>query len=417
MKIFGDDGFRDIFGTGLMSQKFLNTFFFRLNLFLKKKKIKKVTIGYDTRESYKKILSILVSKIRYSKIDILDEPVTTPCVSFLSIKNKKDFFIMITASHFERNFNGFKFFYRGEKLKKKYEKEIINCRTNSKLMYQKKNKIRYSKKHILYKNFINSKFAKIKLNKKVLIDFAYGSAAPLAKKLHIFKNVVSINTNYNFKNINLNCGSNKFLKTIKKKINKKYDYIFSFDGDADRVVFYKKGYGPLEVEKIAYIFATLNNNNSNKNVVSTIIVNPGLKKILATKNISLFKTKVGDRNVISLQKKKNSKLGFETTGHFSFFNYMDGIYAASSLLKIISQNENELLDCLNNDLEFKLFKMNVKDKNKLLKLKKFAKKNCKFKSIVRKSIWEKVYRVYIFYKEEDKKKFLVFKNHLIKSLK
>ena len=39
MKIFGDDGFRDIFGTGLMSQKFLNTFFFRLNLFLKKKKV------------------------------------------------------------------------------------------------------------------------------------------------------------------------------------------------------------------------------------------------------------------------------------------------------------------------------------------------------------------------------------------
>jgi len=45
MKIFGDDGFRDIFGTGLMSQEFLDIFFSKLNIFLKKKKIKKIIIS------------------------------------------------------------------------------------------------------------------------------------------------------------------------------------------------------------------------------------------------------------------------------------------------------------------------------------------------------------------------------------
>ena len=38
MKIFGDDGFRDIYGKNLLNQKFLKTFFNNLNFILKEKK-------------------------------------------------------------------------------------------------------------------------------------------------------------------------------------------------------------------------------------------------------------------------------------------------------------------------------------------------------------------------------------------
>ena len=40
MKIFGDDGFRDVFGSNLLNQRFLNQFFNNLNFLLKKKEIK-----------------------------------------------------------------------------------------------------------------------------------------------------------------------------------------------------------------------------------------------------------------------------------------------------------------------------------------------------------------------------------------
>ena len=43
MKIFGDDGFRDITFRGLMNKNFLNKFFYSLNYFLNKKKIKTFT--------------------------------------------------------------------------------------------------------------------------------------------------------------------------------------------------------------------------------------------------------------------------------------------------------------------------------------------------------------------------------------
>ena len=39
MKIFGDDGFRDKYGKGLMSEIFLNNSFRSLNIILKKKKL------------------------------------------------------------------------------------------------------------------------------------------------------------------------------------------------------------------------------------------------------------------------------------------------------------------------------------------------------------------------------------------
>lgn len=133
MRVFGDDGFRDIFGKGFLSKKFLDFFFSNLNVFLKSAKIKKVIIGYDTRISYKKIISIILTNLNFSgDIEILNKPVPTPCVSYLSRKKINTFFIMITASHFDKRFNGFKFFYKGKKLTKKYEKDILKSKIKKK---------------------------------------------------------------------------------------------------------------------------------------------------------------------------------------------------------------------------------------------------------------------------------------------
>ena len=59
MKIFGDDGFRDIYSKGLMSEKFLNNFFTKLDNFLHLKKINKIIIGYDTNYFIFKIVLLL----------------------------------------------------------------------------------------------------------------------------------------------------------------------------------------------------------------------------------------------------------------------------------------------------------------------------------------------------------------------
>ena len=65
MKIFGDDGFRDVVNSGLMNEAFLNNFFNSLNYFLDKKKISRIYIGYDTRKSCQDILNIIKKILKW----------------------------------------------------------------------------------------------------------------------------------------------------------------------------------------------------------------------------------------------------------------------------------------------------------------------------------------------------------------
>ena len=125
---FGDDGFRDVMSRGLMNKIFLNKFFIHLNYFLEKKKIKTIYIGYDTRETYKDLINIIIKNVKTSNnIKIFKYPVTTPAQSFIS--KKKILVIMITASHFKHNYNGFKFFIYGRKLSKAEERLIVKYKS------------------------------------------------------------------------------------------------------------------------------------------------------------------------------------------------------------------------------------------------------------------------------------------------
>ena len=112
------------------------------------------------------------------------------------------------------------------------------------------------------------------------------------------------------------------------------------------------------------------------------------------------------------KKKKKAILGFETSGHYSFKNFMDGIYSAGFFLKILANNEKLIINSLYKSLDYKLFKVNLKKNIKIKLVKKKIKKNKNLKIILRKSIWEQIYRLYIFYKKEDQKSLLKIKKSL-----
>ena len=401
MKIFGDDGFRDIYGRGLLSKIFLTEFFLRLNNFFIKNKIRKIIIGYDTRNSFINIIKIIIENINYpTVIEILDIPVPSPCVSYLAQKNKSCFLIMITASHFDKKFNGFKFFYKGEKLSKIYETKILN--SSKKIFSLKKSKVYFSDTYKIYIDYINKNFRYSYKLSNVLLDFAFGSAASIASKINFLKNLKKTNYKYNFNNINKNCGSNHLEKNAKVLPFLKFEYCLAYDGDADRLVVYKKNYGIIESEKIILIFLSyLMKKNKINNVVATNIVNPDLLRILKSFRVKVIQTEVGDRNIISNQIKFNSKIGFETSGHYSFNRFMDGIYASGLFIKILKSNKKIIEDILTINFKYKQKKINFKY-NKLKMITKIKNKSSNdLKIVIRKSIWENVYRLYIFYIYKD----------------
>ena len=418
MIIFGDDGFRDIYGINLLSIKFLNQFFNNLNFLLSKKKITKIIIGYDNRVSNKSILRIILKNIKFvKKILIFKTPISTPCLQYLS-KTEKCFGIMITASHFSWKYNGFKFFIDGSKLSKNdevyLEKKIYQNKT-----YVFKNDDKCKIKNINEKKYLdflnlNSNF---KFKTKVLIDGSNGSVSYFKNKLKLLKRSKLINFKKDGKKINKNCGSNHFEKNLKNIEYKKYDFSIAYDGDVDRFLVAEKSYGLIETEKVALIFAKfLINQYKINNIAMTEITNPWLFHELKKLGIKKYISKVGDRNVIDKVKKNKSFFGFETSGHFSFKHSMDGLFASIIFLKIINKNPNLISNILKKKIDYKKIIFGISPKN-VNNIKRHIKKR-KIKFLIRKSIWNNYYKLYIFYRVKDLDKLKKLKKYLFnKSLK
>ena len=100
MKIFGDDGFRDVFGKRLLSNQFLINFFKSLNVVLHQKRLHNIVVGFDTRDSSKSILNLINKNLKsLHKINIINKPISTPALQYIS-KKHKIFGIMITIFTF-----------------------------------------------------------------------------------------------------------------------------------------------------------------------------------------------------------------------------------------------------------------------------------------------------------------------------
>ena len=415
MKIFGDDGFRDKVGSGLLSNKFLNSFFYALNFFLAKQKIKEIIIGFDTRTSHGKIIRIITKKIfAVKKIYVLEKPISTPGLQYLS-KKKNLFGIMITASHFSNAFNGFKFFNKGLKLSKENEKYITKkIKDNKSFLYRKKTiKVVKLKAHLYY-NYIN-KLLKFSFKKKIIVDCSNGSVSAFYKKIKFLSKLKPINTKTFGNKININCGSNSLSKNLKKKPYKNFEYCIAFDGDADRVLISKKKYGIIEPEKLALIFIIyFIKRKSFKSIVATEISNPWLKIQAKKFNIKVLYSKVGDRNVVQKKIKHNSLFGFETSGHFCFQNFMDGLLTAGLFIKIQNSNPEIIENVLQKKVKYlkKVYAAPILFENKIRRFLN-VKNIKKIKVIIRKSIWNNFIKIYLFYKKgNSQKEFFIIKKFL-----
>ena len=87
---------------------------------------------------------------------------------------------MITASHFPHNYNGFKFFFLGNKINKSFEKSIQE-KLNTCTIIKKNNTKVVKINDNSYFRYVNAKF-NFSLSQNVLVDCANGSAASFYKK-------------------------------------------------------------------------------------------------------------------------------------------------------------------------------------------------------------------------------------------
>ena len=416
--IFGDDGFRSVYGKNFMTKSNIRNFAISVAIYIHKKKINKypIILARDTRSSGVIIEKLLTKVFISSGINVVRAGILpTPGLSKLIELDNYCLGIMITASHNPANFNGIKIFSRtGYKMKAREEEVIEKLMREKQKIIKKKTKgfnqvinnsvQKYTNQILKEINFSLQKY-------KVAIDCSNGAMSFVAKELFSAnKNILLVNNKPNGNNINDKCGAletKKLLKFIKKN---KYDFGMAFDGDGDRAVFVSLHYGIIEPEKIFLLLCkSLSRNFKLDNIVVSEVFNYGIIKIIEKYFGNLWITKAGDRNIIEKIKVKNSLLGAEPSGHFNYprvSKSMDGAITMILFLNLINKKNFYL------DKELKKIKMyNRKIKN--IDLSKFNKENINLKKLnrlcnndnerilARTSMWEPVLRLYYDFKSRD----------------
>jgi len=342
-----------------------------------KKNNVKIVIGTDTRPSRDIIKNAAIEALNCEIIDLGIAP--TPAIELAVRHYNADGGIIITASHNEPYWNGFKFldndgailrpkdinkvigFYN--KIKNLKEKDFLK-----KYLYNEKNKNdiklkKIIKKYIevneIYSDFILNFLTKediqnIKNSKlKIIID-PNGGTAIIARQIleKLGVKVIGVNMQYGIFNraIEPNIISLIYLESAIKEKNAAF--AAAFDCDADRVeIVLENGRLISGHYLLALIIDDILFNLKNKN--SIVVVNDATSNIVeyvTNKNNSKLKeVEVGEINVVDEMEKSKSPVGGEGSSAGVIIRpskCRDGILTLIYILKIIAKKRKTLQDIL-----------------------------------------------------------------------
>jgi phosphomannomutase / phosphoglucomutase len=356
-------GIRGIYGTEL-TDSIAKTYVYSYFLYLKKlnpgKKLK-IVIGMDTRPSGKQVYDSIISALNCEIKDIGVLP--TPIIE----NSVRDFFcdggIIITASHNEPEYNGFKFLDKDgcvvsqegmEFIIKKFheiENDFIKIKVNQQEIIEcRKEAIEY------YKTFVRKIIGDTKpLDKfKIIVD-PNGGSGIISKEIF---------DEYNIKAEYMNMKEGKFYRlveptkdSLKYLVNKiqdnNADFAIGFDCDSDRVeIILKNGEIVSGNHLLAlitdYILSKMENPSD-----STVVVNDATSyvvKDIVEKYEGKFKeVEVGEVNVTHEMEKNDSLIGGEGSNGgiiISPSKCRDGILSTILLLKILDEKQKSLDDLI-----------------------------------------------------------------------
>jgi phosphomannomutase len=379
-------GIRGIYDDGLdekVAARYAYSYFSLLKNKYKNKNLK-IVIGTDTRQS-RDILKNIVTEVL--NCDIIDIGIaSTPMTEFAVRHFNAHGGIIITASHNEPYWNGFKFLdYDGAVLRPKDMETVIKKYRNIKKINIKK----ISKKRIIKKyNEINNAYIsyilnfldkedkdKIKNSKlKVIIDPNGGTgiiAKQILEKLNI--KVHGINMEHGIFNRTIEPDEESLIYLANEVRDKNYDFAAGFDCDADRVeVMTSKGLVSGN-QLLALIADEILKSAKNKVIVVNDATSGIVKDIAKKHNAEYIETQVGEINVVDNMYKSKALIGGEGSSSGIIIpnsRCRDGILTLIYLLKIMANKEKNLNQLIKTLPEYCYIKRKINiDSKKYSKIK------------------------------------------------
>jgi len=299
-------------------------------------KSKKCVVGTDTRLSRNIIAETVKAGLMQCGVDIYNLGVVPTPVVFRESR-KYGAGIVVTASHNPTEWNGLKMLIDGKGI----NQEQLDLITNEQVT---------NKSKIGLENNINSAYVdeaaqiigKVSDNPKVIVDVGGGSAKNIASSLlqKIGCDVITINNDLEKSSRGPDPTSDPLDELVSK--SKDVDIGFAFDLDADRLVVVKDG-KKLSSDSTLGLGVAKALELGCKNFVLSLDTSISIEKYIKKKGGTVFRSKVGEVNVIEKIVETQSCAGGEgSSGGFIFpdFNFCrDGILTSGLIVSLMRKDE------------------------------------------------------------------------------
>ena len=374
---FGTDGIRGPVQTEITPEVCLRIGH-AAGIVLKEEGLDTVMIGKDTRVSGYMLEAALEAGFIAAGINVrLLGPIPTPGVAYLTKTFRKQFGLVISASHNSFLDNGIKIFdANGIKISRDIELKIEKILKNNLDLVETSNLGKAEPFHestARYIEFCKSTVpADITFNNlRIVVDCANGACYKVSPA--VFKElgaeVIEFGVNPDGFNINHECGSTCPELAQEMVLKHRADYGVTLDGDGDRVILIDREGNILDGDDLLYILAFSNPNRTGSwsGVVGTLMSNFGLEKAIKKLGYKFVRADVGDKYVSQMLKKKGWLLGGESSGHIicrDLVSTGDGTIAALKVISSLLLLEKDPKEVLANYKKFPQVNINIPVKNK-----------------------------------------------------
>ncbi len=350
-KLFGTDGIRGPANTHPMTAEIA----MRLGVaagqfFTRENRRHTVVIGKDTRRSGYMLENALSAGFMSVGMDVVRlGPVPTPAVGMLTRSVRADMGVMISASHNPFEDNGIKLFGPdGFKLSDEAETAIEQAIVADVDLVPAGRIGRARQMDDAAGRYIEFAKGVFPVHRglaglKIVVDCANGAAYRTAPEVlwELGAEVVKIGVSPNGENINAGCGSTAPELCQKTVVEEGADLGIALDGDADRVHIIDECGKVVDGDQIMGLIAMRWKRREllvQNTLVTTVMSNLGLERMLAGNGIDLIRTKVGDRYVVEAMRQTGCNLGGEQSGHIVLSDHVttgDGLLAALQVLNAL----------------------------------------------------------------------------------
>ncbi|MFO0530770.1 phosphoglucosamine mutase [Brevundimonas sp.] len=314
-----------------------------------------VVIGKDTRLSGYMIEPALVAGFASVGMDVRTfGPIPTPGVAMMTRSMRADLGVMISASHNDFADNGIKLFGPdGYKLSDEIELQIEALMdqdlSEGLAVPDRLGRVkRIDDAQARYVEIAKKAFPK-RLSLKglrIAVDCANGAAYKVAPTTlyELGAEVFSVGVAPNGMNINQACGSTHPQTLIEAVKTYRADIGIALDGDADRLIVVDETGQIVDGDQIMALVAldwAKRGMLKGGGVVATVMSNLGLERLLNSHDLSLERTKVGDRYVMERMREGGFNLGGEQSGHIILHDHAttgDGLMSALQVLAVLVES-------------------------------------------------------------------------------